>query len=313
MTTFGSFLHLSLFYVCFLALLFLLVSFRTVEAGRRVTNNHHNHNHHNTIFQCDSPQNTENALYNAVFRSLYSRYSDVCKKKQYQVCPVSNDTCGYDKCLKQTIEEKENPRENLPARFAPINLALSDNVPCIAQNLLTNYLSEIPEHELETIQTIEKLIKDEEDVRNKHLHELELKREEEKKEEKKILDEKKRLEEIEEYNKRYEETWLARWIVSTIALFMLSMCIIPERYLYLIFKYLYLIFKYFKNHISTPIKRWLYPPKRYNDRRCPVCWHDTEDYANCGHALCYDCYKLLDSSNGKKCPYCSESITEIIT
>ena len=224
-----------LYIVSFVSVIFLFLLFpiRTVEAGRRVTNNHHNHNHHNTIFQCDPPQNTENALYNAVSRSFYSRYFDVCKEKQYDVCPVSDDICGYDKCIKQMIEEKENPRENLPPRFAAIKLALGDNVPCIAQNLLSNYLSEISEHELNIIQTVEKLMKDDEDARKKYLHILDVKRQEEKK----IQEEQKRLEDIEAYNKRYEENWLSRWIVSTIFLFIISTCIIPERNQVLICKY----------------------------------------------------------------------------
>jgi len=281
----------TLLYVSIVSLfsLVFLIQIRIVEAGRRVTNNH-NHNHHNTIFQCDPPQNTENALYNAVSRSFYSCYFDVCKEKQYYLCPVSDYTCGYDKCIKQMIEEKENPRENLPARFAAIKLALDDNVPCSAQNLLTNYLSEISEHELNIIQTVEKLMKDDEDARKKYLHILDVKRQEEKK----IQEEQKRLEDIEAYNKRYEENWLSRWIVSTIFLFIISTCIIPERNQVLICKY---------------IKKWLYSPKRYGDNMCPCCLGKTYYYTDCGHALCKPCFGALQGN--KICPKCRTSITEV--
>jgi thioredoxin-related protein len=289
----NTLLYVSLFFLVFL---FLSVPFRTVEAGRRIINNHHNH--HNTIFQCDPPQNTENALYDTVIRSLYSLYSNICKEKKYDVCPVSDDTCGYDKCIKQMIEEKEKPRENLPPKFVAIKLALGDNVPCIAQNLLTNYLSEIPEHELETIQTIEKLMKDDEDVRNKHLRELDIKRQEEKK----MLDEKKRLEEIEALNKRYEENWLTRWIVSSIGFFIIFMGIISQ-------KDRDLICKYFKNYISNPIKKLFYTPKRYGDNTCPCCLEKTNSYAFCGHALCSYCFDSLKDI--KKCPICSKTIDEV--
>jgi len=289
----NTFLYVSLLYLFFL---YLLVPIRTVEAGRRVTNNHHNHhNHHNTIFQCDPPQNTENALYNAVSRSFYSCYFDFCKKKQYDVCHVSDDICGYDKCIKQMIEEKENPRENLPPRFAAIKLALDDNIPCSAQNLLTNYLSEISEHELNIIQTVEKLMKDDEDVRKKYLHKLDLKRQEEQK----ILDEKKRLEEIEADNKRYEENWLSIWIPPIITFFIVFMCSVPQ-------KDKDLICKYMKNHISTPIKKWLYPPKRYGDNTCSCCFEETNCYTNCGHALCNGCFYGLKGN--KICPTCRTEI-----